>query len=163
MARGASGSALGNQFDDFLFASVRDDANQPLSVLSALARLDLDPWQMAAKLAALPKTAAAQTLASMFADLPDCPADREAVARHLVAFLPNQSGAQVAPTVPTAPGSQPAAPSFGFMLICVVSVLAMLSVQIFLENRPSPAPAPEPATPALGKTLASPAQANVRH
>jgi hypothetical protein len=91
MARGTSGSALGSQFDDFLFASVRDDRNGPLSVLSALARLDVDPWQMAATLAQLPRAAAVQRLASLFAGLPDGLENRDAVAARLVAFLPNQA------------------------------------------------------------------------
>ena len=39
---------LGREFDDFLFASIGDDRNGPsLSVFSALARLDVDPWKEA--------------------------------------------------------------------------------------------------------------------
>jgi hypothetical protein len=41
-----------------------------LSVLSALARLNVDPWAEAARLSALPKYMAAQRLASLFARLP---------------------------------------------------------------------------------------------
>jgi hypothetical protein len=36
------------EFDNFLYASIGADRNgMPLSVLSALARLDLDPWEEA--------------------------------------------------------------------------------------------------------------------
>jgi hypothetical protein len=42
----------------------------PLSVLSALARLDVDPWEEAAKLSELPKDTAAQRLASFIVRLP---------------------------------------------------------------------------------------------
>jgi hypothetical protein len=38
----------GSEYDDFLFASMGEDRNGlPLSVLSALARLDVDPWEEA--------------------------------------------------------------------------------------------------------------------
>jgi hypothetical protein len=42
----------------------------PLSVLSALARLNLDPWHEAAELSDLPKDTAAQRLAALIALLP---------------------------------------------------------------------------------------------
>jgi hypothetical protein len=55
MAPSASVSHLGSEFDNFLFASIGESRNgMLLSVLSALARLDLDPWQEAAELARLP-------------------------------------------------------------------------------------------------------------
>jgi hypothetical protein len=41
---------LGPEFENFLFAPIGEDSNgMVLSVLSALARLDIDPWQEAAK------------------------------------------------------------------------------------------------------------------
>ena len=50
----ASISYLGSEFDDFLFAPIGEERNgMPLSVVSALARSDLDPWQEAAQLARL--------------------------------------------------------------------------------------------------------------
>jgi hypothetical protein len=55
MSSSASVSILGTEFDDFLFAPIGEDRNDtPLSVLSVLARLDIDPWQEADKLARLP-------------------------------------------------------------------------------------------------------------
>ena len=48
-------SLPGAEFNDFLFAPIGEDGNGMLvSVLSGLARLDVDPWQEAAKLAQLP-------------------------------------------------------------------------------------------------------------
>jgi hypothetical protein len=39
-------ATLGLEFDDFLFVPIGDDRNAVLlSVLSVLARLNLDPWQ----------------------------------------------------------------------------------------------------------------------
>lgn len=45
---------LTTQFDSFLFAPVCDDPNGlQISVLSALARINRDPWKEAARLAAM--------------------------------------------------------------------------------------------------------------
>jgi len=58
------------EFDAFLFASVGEEVDgRPLSVLSALARLGLDPWDEAAHLAQLTREAAADQLAGMIARL----------------------------------------------------------------------------------------------
>jgi hypothetical protein len=55
----------------FLFARVWDDgAGSQLSVLSAIARLDIDPWAEAARLAALPREKAAAGLAAILGRLP---------------------------------------------------------------------------------------------
>ena len=59
-------STLSASYDDFLFASVCEDPNGlRLSVLSALARLNVDPWEEAARLAAMPKQIAETTLLSI--------------------------------------------------------------------------------------------------
>ena len=74
MTRSPSFLVLGSEFDDFLFAPIGEDRNDmPLSVLSALARLDIDPWHEAAELARLPRETATQRLASLIAALPDGP------------------------------------------------------------------------------------------
>jgi hypothetical protein len=50
MTRPALVSVLGSEFDDFLFPPIGEDRNDtPVSVLLALARLDMDPWQEAAE------------------------------------------------------------------------------------------------------------------
>ena len=60
------------EFDRFLFASVGEEVDGvSLSVLSALARLELDPWDEAARLAHLTREAAADQLARMIARLSD--------------------------------------------------------------------------------------------
>jgi hypothetical protein len=52
MTRTVSIPGPGSDFDAFLFAPVGEERNgMLLSVLSALARLDVDPWQEAARLA----------------------------------------------------------------------------------------------------------------
>jgi len=59
------------RFNAFLFAAIGDDKNgMVLTVASALARLGLDPWNEAGRLASLPKIGAAEALARMIAKLP---------------------------------------------------------------------------------------------
>jgi hypothetical protein len=61
MTSPASVSGLTPEFDEFLFARINADTEEtPLSMLSVLARLGLDPWEEAAKLAQLPRASAAQ-------------------------------------------------------------------------------------------------------
>ena len=71
-----------------------------LSVLSALARSDIDPWQEAAELAGLPPATATQRLASLIGGLPDEPSTRRdpgTIAARLVALLPRQASINVLP------------------------------------------------------------------
>jgi hypothetical protein len=57
-------SRLDSQYDAFLFASLCEADEVTLSVLSVLARQDVDPWQEAARLAALTRDEAINSLAS---------------------------------------------------------------------------------------------------
>jgi hypothetical protein len=99
MTRSALFSVLGREFDDFLFAPIGADRNDmPLSVLSALARLDIDPWLEAAELARLPREAATQRLASSIAALPDGPSahlENGTIAARLIALLPRQASSNI--------------------------------------------------------------------
>jgi hypothetical protein len=73
-------SLPGAEFNDFLFAPIGEDSNGMLvSVLSGLARLDVDSWQEAEKLAQLPGEIATQRLASLIGSYPDPPHDRHAL------------------------------------------------------------------------------------
>ena len=88
-------SLLNSKFNDFLFAPIGDERNEmPLSVLSALARLGIDPWQEAARLSELPKEQATQSLTSMIEGLPSgrwARSDSRAIAARLAQFLPSRS------------------------------------------------------------------------
>lgn len=69
-----------------------------LSVVSALARLDIDPWQETAQLAQLPGATATQRLASLIAALPDRPSahqDPRTIAAGLIALLPRRADPNV--------------------------------------------------------------------
>jgi hypothetical protein len=97
-----SGSILvvGSEFNVFLFARLGEDRNDtPLSVLSALTRLNLDPWQEAAELAQLPRESATQRLASSIAamaDGPPSPLEHGIIAARLIALLPHQNNSETA-------------------------------------------------------------------
>ena len=86
--------------NEFLFASVgAEDNGMPVSVLSALTRLGVDPWTEAARFAALPKTSAAAALAQLIGRLPVerlASLDSTELAVRLVELLPVNQGA-VAP------------------------------------------------------------------
>ena len=86
----------GSKFNDFLFAPIGEDRNGLLvSVLSGLARSDVDPWQEAATLAELPGETATQRLASLIGALPDRVAsypEPHTIAARLVALLPRPLG-----------------------------------------------------------------------
>ena len=88
-----------SEFDTFLYAPIGEDRNgQLLSVVSALARLDLDPWIEAAKLAQLPVRAASERLAGLIATLPDeasARPDPGEIADRLVGLLPRRGGISV--------------------------------------------------------------------
>jgi hypothetical protein len=92
--------ALGHSdYNPFLFAVVgEDDVGLPLTVLTALTRLGLDPWQEAARLSDLPRDVAARALAAAIAGLPrpDCQGSgAESIAARLVNWLPARSAAAV--------------------------------------------------------------------
>jgi len=77
----------------FLFAPLWQESNgSMLSVLSALARLDMDPWKEAAVLASKSRRDAATALAAILARLPKSspePPNYSTLAERAVAFLPD--------------------------------------------------------------------------
>lgn len=95
-------------YNPFLFASVGTEPHGPdtggdeLTVLSALTRLQLDPWQEAARLADLPDDLASRSLAETLARLPGLNwqgGDAVGVAQRLVTLLP----AGAVPAIPLTP------------------------------------------------------------
>jgi hypothetical protein len=92
MTHAALSPEIGREFDPFLFASVGEDRRgQLLSVISVLARSDLDPWLEAVGLARMSQGQATARLCGLIAALPDgLPSGRpvDAIAGELVALLP---------------------------------------------------------------------------
>lgn len=80
------------EFDRFLYASVGEDRNgYTVTVLSALARLGLDPWNETAELVTLGREAARARLGALlsrFRDVPALVSDYGRVARDLSQLLP---------------------------------------------------------------------------
>jgi hypothetical protein len=83
-----------SQFNEFLFASIGKEGNgMPLSVVSALARLEIDPWQEAARLSDLPKELAAAALERLIRRLPAGGWDQvetRTIAARLIELLPRR-------------------------------------------------------------------------
>lgn len=81
-------------FERFLYAPVGEDrAGSTVSVLSVLARLNLDPWAEAAELAALSRQAAGARLGLLLSrcrDVPQLGQDHQAVADDLARLLPER-------------------------------------------------------------------------
>ena len=107
MTLSARFSLLHSDLNDFLFASVGDQRNgMPLNVVSALTRLNVDPWEEAARLAALPKALAAEALEPMIAQLPIFRRRQSdlVISRRLVELLP--AGQQTATPGPEQAGAK---------------------------------------------------------
>jgi hypothetical protein len=97
MTRTTVRPVAGTEFDEFLYAPIsEEEQGLPLSVLSALARLDVDPWDEAARLASLPRAAAIQFLTTLVADAPEgssAHSSPEEHAQRLAALLPRRVAA----------------------------------------------------------------------
>jgi hypothetical protein len=94
-------STLNARYEDFLYAPVCEDVNGTrLSVLSALARMNVDPWDEATRLAAMPKAIAENTLLSIL-DLVSGKnwksPEAAAIAARLVRLLPQSGEAAAMP------------------------------------------------------------------
>jgi hypothetical protein len=151
---------LRSDFDRFLTSPLWLDRNEsPLSVMSALARLDIDPWQEAAALAALSKAAAVTRLSALLGPLPGAPPakpDREGLCQRALGLLPEQHAVTLlqVPGVPAASKTialaRQKASSAMFLGWIVIAGLIGASVLPRLIDRPT-APA------AASMTHASPA------
>jgi hypothetical protein len=102
MTHAALSPLIGSEFDEFLGASIGEDRNGTgLSVLSALARLDVDPWKEATSLARMPSAAAVVRLTELIDALPHEPAiaiPSRMNAADLVAQLPKGKTPNVRPS-----------------------------------------------------------------
>src|SRR5690348_9188565 len=103
MALPAKFSLLHSELNDFLFAQIgEEESGAPLSVLSALTRLGIDPWMEGARLSDLPRDVAVRRLVPLIAMLPKTKRGSRqvvALAEWLVALLPRPSAAALATSV----------------------------------------------------------------
>jgi hypothetical protein len=153
VTRAALLSDLASDFDDFLFAPIREDkSGMPLSVVSALARLDVDPWEEAARLAAMPGEAATQRLSALIASLPAEPGidpQRGTTAARLVALLPQRPAADAsqAKSAPRTDGMRKPTP-VAYAIYYVIFMLFILLSQWLIGSREPPVPG-EVSAPSL--------------
>lgn len=141
------------EFNAFLFASVGDDKNgMVLTVVSALARLGLDPWNEAGRLAGLPRIAATQALARMIAKLPVGDwqsSDLSDIAGRLTGLLPTAGTAASSPVGPSLRPSQAVASRAAVWAL----VLLLLVGATFVLARHA---APDISLPVAGASTPSP-------
>ena len=86
--------------DKFLFAAVGEEIDGiPLSTISALTRLGLDPWQEAGSLSSLPRREAVEQMARLIAEIPGIfrpLGEAREIADRLVGLLPKHDDSRAA-------------------------------------------------------------------
>jgi len=153
--------ALGqSNLNGFLFADIGvESTGMPLSVISALARQGLDPWQEAGRLARLPRTVAADGLARLIAAMPASlwpMPDARRIAGRLVALLPGQdSCASVADAVSSSTSLPEAAvrSSNPWLIAAIVAIALLAGVATYIA--PTPPTVPGSASPASSAPINS--------
>ena len=151
MTHSALAPLIGAEFDRFLGAPIGEGRNgTPLSVLSALARLDVDPWQEAASLARMPVDAAAKRLTALIVALPDAPTKdvpAMTIAAGLVTLLPKAPSFTVGSSdgVFAAVGPQQAQIRFALGALAIMAMIA-LALSASLSSAPGNGAKP-PAAP----------------
>jgi hypothetical protein len=138
---------------NFLFAAVGEERNGiPLSMISALAQLGLDPWEEAGRLSSLAKQEAVERLTALILRLPGLrrpSSEARQIAVGLIDVLPTHNDAakpekdlhrRKVPTI---------APGKGFWVICLA--LAAAAFLVMLTHRGVPF-GDRQAPPAIGTT-----------
>jgi hypothetical protein len=140
MALPAEFSLLHSEFNGFLFAPIGDQTGgQPLSVLSALTRLGMDPWREAARLSNLPKDLAVAELSGSINRLPrKCwqQSDTQGIAARLIELLPHRGGGVFAATPPATLGPTKRAPLPIILWAIVLALGAAVFLQIAMSGDP---------------------------
>jgi hypothetical protein len=134
---------LGAAFNNFLYATAVEADGGAVTVLSALARQDLDPWAEAGKLAQLPKDAAAHKLAGLIA--PHCngtsPAELRKTATRLVGLLPAAPLTAMPAQIASA-GLPVIKNARAIIMFLLVFVVVMLGIQLAMHFSVASSPVP---------------------
>jgi hypothetical protein len=134
MASASTSFVRNSEFDSFLFAPIGEERNgMALSVLSALARLDVDPWHEAASLRRSSPHAATERLTSLLSSLPNAqplPPAAATIAR-LIGLLPRTARDDVG-SGKTLTGK--ANHSWPIILYFIVAFVTMCSEQILARR-----------------------------
>jgi hypothetical protein len=136
---------LRKDFDDFLFAPVGKDADgTPVTLLTVLARLGIDPWEEAAELAHLSRETAMQKLASRLEAMPNGPAtaaDTVGVATRLIALL-HRAPPRREPLAEVRPPPGAASPSKGrnVAIYWLIGIVFLMVAQWAVSSRSAQPP-----------------------
>ncbi len=141
-------ATLRTDFDAFLFAPVGEGTNgMPLTLLSVLARLGIDPWEEAADLARLPLEPALQRLTSRLEAAPNAQpasaADTVNLATRLIALLhraPPRKASAPAVTLPLPQKLAEQSKGVKLAIYCLIGVIFLLLGQWAFSPRDTPAP-----------------------
>jgi hypothetical protein len=136
-----SSASSNADFERFVYADVATEPNgMELSVLSALSRRGLDPWQEAQRLAQLPPFAAADGLAQILRAVPAVQAlrlDVKVIAERLVALLSVRStvtGGQSPSKLAATPVQVPR----GLTLVMMAAIFGGLLMAFFMPKQADP-------------------------
>ena len=128
---------LESELDPFLYAFVGEDRNgSAVTVVSALARLGLDPWKEAAELASLGREVARarlEALLSAFKDVPTLALEHGAVAAELTLLLPERQSRRVSELARQAISKGPQI-SIGWIFAVLVIVFVLVRVYFFANS-----------------------------
>ena len=138
-------------FDPFLFSAIGEERNgMLLSMVSALARLDLDPWREAASLSRLPAKAATERLTALLTSMPSAQIEPPAPATilRLINLLPRATPREAwAPVAAVATRSNLFWPIAGVLILVLLATCAEQWAARRTAEAPGVAPmtsAPEP-------------------
>ncbi len=151
-----------SEYEAFLYATIGAEANgNSLSVLSAMARMNLDPWREAASLAELSAKAAVTRLTALIAALPgrsSAPDEAGLTATRLVKLLPQQG--LLSPVLPQ-PGGLKLPPyllavvrvsqSKGIIYVILLLLVFVIGAQWFAARKLPPS-----AQPSVSETATRP-------
>jgi hypothetical protein len=136
-----SSASSNADFERFVYADVATEPNgMELSVLSALSRRGLDPWQEAQRLAQLPPFAAADGLAEILRAVPAVQAlrlDVKVIAERLVALLPVRATV-TAGQFPTKLTATPVQVPGGLTLMMMAAIFGGLLVPLLMPKQAEP-------------------------
>ena len=120
---------LSARYDDFLYAPVCDEPNgMRLSVISALARINVDPWDEAKRLAAMPKAMGERALISILSLVSEIrckPQEAEAIAARLIRLLP-QSGEGTPTAANRTAAGAPQSTNYWWVWLCFALAMSFL-------------------------------------
>jgi hypothetical protein len=150
-------STLSARYDDFLYAPICDEPNgMRLSVISALARMNVDPWDEAKRLAAMPKAMGERALVSILGVVSGsrCKSpEAEVIAAQLIRLLPQSGEGATTAAARTAVG---AAKSTSYWWVWVCLALAM---SYLMPHQPTTSA--NPGTPTSQSGPSQPEKADV--